>query len=166
MARSIPRPPGDDVAVAMNQLRLLVGSLTRSARSIEAQTGITNAQLFVLRQLGDDDTLSVSDLARGAHTLQGTMSTVVARLVRAGLVKKRRSVADGRRAVLSLTPRGRRLLADAPAPPTEAVLNGLTALAPRAVRRLTEGLQALIDSLGLKAVATPMLFEEMPPRER
>ena len=160
MAKPEPRPSDNDVAAAMQLLRVLVAALSRSARTIEAQTGVTNAQLFVLRQLAADGTLSVTDLARNAHTLQGTMSTVVARLGRAGLVKKIRSPDDGRRAVLSLTPKGRQLLARAPAPPTEAVLASLASLSLIDVRCLTDGLQALIASMGLKIEEAPMLFED------
>lgn len=160
MAPSTQLPSATDVATAMQLLRVLVAALSRSARSIEAQTGTTNAQLFVLRQLASDDSLSVTDLAERAHTLQGTMSTVVARLVQAGLVRKVRSPSDGRRVLLSLTARARRLLARAPAPPTEMVLESLAALTGAEVSSLVDGLQALIDSMGLAAEEVPMLFEE------
>lgn len=144
----------------MQLLRVFVAALTRSARTVEAQTGVTNAQLFVLRQLAADETLSVTGLAARAHTLQGTMSTVVARLARAGLVKKARSAADGRRAVLSLTTKGQQLLARAPAPPTEAVLAGLASLSPVDVRCLRDGLRALTGTMDLKVEEAPMLFED------
>jgi DNA-binding MarR family transcriptional regulator len=153
------------VSQAMQLLRALVAALTSSARSIESGTGITNAQLFVLRQLATDSTLSVSDLATRAHTLQGTMSTVVARLAAAGFVKKVQSTVDRRRAVLSVTPKGRRTLARAPAPPTEAVLASLAALTSHELRSLTRGLGALAASLGLRADEPPMLFEESRRRK-
>ena len=160
MARSPAHQSDRNVPDAMQLLRALVAALTSSARTIEAQTGITNAQLFVLRQLAADATLSVGDLAGKAHTLQGTMSTVVARLVAAGFVKKVRSTEDRRRAVLSVTPKGRRTLDRAPAPPTEAVLAGLASLASGDLQRLTRGLRALAVSLDLKTNEVPMLFEE------
>lgn len=163
MPRSAQQPAAGDVANAMRLLRVLVAALGRSARGIEAQTGITNAQLFVLRQLGADNTLSVTELAEKAHTLQGTMSTVVARLVRAGLIRKARSADDGRRALLSLTAKGRRILARAPAPPTEAVLTSLASLSATEVRCLIDGLQALVDSMDLSVEEAPMLFEDSGP---
>jgi DNA-binding MarR family transcriptional regulator len=167
MVDSAVRKPGLDgnVSDAMQLLRALVAALTSSARSIEARTGITNAQLFVLRQLAVHPTLSVSDLATRAHTLQGTMSTVVARLATAGFIKKVRSTEDRRRAVLSVTPKGQRTLARAPAPPTEAVLASLALLSPNELQRLTAGLGALVASLGLKVDDVPMLFEESRRRK-
>jgi len=166
MVRLTAQRSSSEVSDAMQLLRALVAAISSSARSIEAQTGITNAQLFVLRQLATDSTLSVSDLAIRAHTLQGTMSTVVARLAAAGFVKKIRSTEDRRRAVLSVTSKGERTLARAPAPPTEAVLASLASLESDDLQRLTDGLRALALALDLKTDEAPMLFEESRRRKQ
>jgi DNA-binding MarR family transcriptional regulator len=156
--------PTDDATTALNALRILVAALSQSARAVEAHTGVTNAQLFVLRQLATAPTLSVNDLAERTRTRQNTVSSVVGRLVRAGLVAKVRSAADARRAALSLTPRGRRILAKAPASPTETLITGFDALAPRQLQGLARGLTALVDALDLNVDDAPMLFED--PRRR
>ena len=44
-------------AHTLDAIRALVGALARSARSVERRTGVTTAQLFVLRQLAESDTL-------------------------------------------------------------------------------------------------------------
>jgi DNA-binding MarR family transcriptional regulator len=149
----------EDRAAALTALRGLIGSLTRSARSIESHTGITNAQLFLLRQFTTAAPMSVNELAERVHARQNTVSSVVGRLTAAGLVEKLRSSTDGRRAALSLTPKGRRLLARAPASPTEVLIAALASLSPREARHLTEGLGALVALLKLKIDEAPMLFE-------
>jgi DNA-binding MarR family transcriptional regulator len=151
---------------ALTLLRLLVDSLHRSARSVERRTGITNAQLFLLQQLGDDGPLPVKSLASRARTDQSTASTVVRRLERAGLAAKRRSKADGRSILVSLTAAGRGLLRDAPSPPTAAMLRALERIPAADARALARGLRSLARSLTLAPREPAMLFEEPPSRRR
>ena len=144
-----PRDGADDRAIALTTLRALFGALTQSARGIESRTGITNAQLFLLRQLTTADPLSINQLAARAHTRQNTVSSVVGRLVGAGLVESTRASDDARRAALSLTAKGRRMLARAPASPTEMLIAGIDSLSRRDARALADGLRALVDALDL-----------------
>lgn len=152
--------------VALRALRTLVDSLSRSARSIESRTGSTNAQLFLLRQLAGAETLSVNELAERVRTNQSTVSSVVSRIVRAGLVHRARVPEDGRRVALSLTPKGRRLLRRASTPPAEALLEALESLTDHEARALATGLAALLAALGLKPEQAPLLFEDAPHPKR
>jgi MarR family transcriptional regulator, organic hydroperoxide resistance regulator len=158
-------PAFTDRTAALTTLRALFGALTRSARAIESHTGITNAQLFLLRQLTSAEPLSINDLAERVHTRQNTVSSVVNRLVSAGLVEKIRSRDDGRRAALSLTAKGRRMLSRAPASPTEVLIAGIDALAPQQARDLADGLHALAGALDLEIEQAPLFFEETRRRK-
>jgi DNA-binding MarR family transcriptional regulator len=151
-------------ADALEHLRTLISALSHSARAVERSTGITNAQLFLLQQLATADSLSVNDLAARARTQQSTVSIVVARLVRAGLAVKRKSASDGRIAAVSLTPKGRRLLTHAPAPPTSALLHAIEELSDRDIKSLSDGLRALVSALDLSPPEVTMLFEHAPTR--
>ena len=164
MITGLHRAPDDqgspDASAALSSIRTLIAALTRSARTIESHTGITNAQLFLLRQIATSDALSINELAERARTRQNTVSSVVGRLVEAGLVEKVRSEADARRAALSLPRAGKRVLARAPSSPTEVLMAGLDSLRPQDVRNLAAGLRALITALDLTADEPPMLFED------
>lgn len=165
MHRFVPSvPPDGHRERALRAIRTLVAALSRSARSIEWRTGFTNAQLFLIRQLDAADGLSVSELARRARISQSTVSSVLGRIVRAGLVRSERSPTDGRRATLSLTPKGRRLLRHAPTPPTEALFDALSSLTDDEARNLAAGLAALLAAFGLGPAEGPMLFEDAPHR--
>lgn len=166
MIAPAPRHPASaDRATALMTLRALFGALTRSARAIESHTGITNAQLFLLRQFTSATPLSINDLAERVHTRQNTVSSVVNRLVAARLVEKVRSRDDARRAALSLTAKGRRMLSRAPASPTEVLIAGIAALAPRQARNLADGLHALVGVLDLEVEQAPLFFEEVRRRK-
>ena len=162
--RKFRRRPTAVRAQALERVRTLVAALSQSARAVERSTGVTNAQLFLLQQLAEATSRSVNDLAALARTQQSTVSIVVARLVRAGLAAKRRSDEDGRVAVISLTPKGRRLLGHAPVPPTSELLRAIEALSDRNARALADGLLALVDALGLSPPTVTMLFEHAPTR--
>jgi DNA-binding MarR family transcriptional regulator len=140
-------------------LRTVIAVLSRSARAIEARTGVTNAQLFVLQQLQTDDVLGINDLAARARTGQSAVSIVVGRLVRRGLVRRRRSVGDGRRVGVSLTVAGRALVRQAPESPTARLLAAVGRLDSADLQALARGVTALIAAMGIAGVTPSMLFE-------
>lgn len=159
----------DHPVAVLRLLRAVVAGLSNSARAIESTTGITNAQLFLLRQVGAARKISVSELADRIAARQNTVSAVLGRLTATGLVRKSASSRDGRRAELSLTPAGRRLLRRAPASPTDQLLGTLAALPAPERRALARGLGSLVTALRLDAGGAPLLFEPVrhrrPPRE-
>lgn len=146
-------------AQTLDGIRTVVGALTRSARSVERRTGVTTAQLFVLRQLAERDGLSLGEIAERTLTRQSTVSVVVARLERQGLLRRHRADDDRRRLELSLTAAGRRVLARAPTPTTGRLLVALDELTDDQLRSLATGLDALIAALGVESRAAGMLFE-------
>jgi DNA-binding MarR family transcriptional regulator len=159
-----PRPrqrsvPAADLSEALNGIRRLVTVLQSSARAIEAGTGITNAQLFLLQIVAEREGLSMGELAEAARAQQSTTSLIVGRLIRAGLLSRQPTPEDRRRIRLSLTARGRQLLRDAPTPPTARLIAALRTLSPLTLRRLVTGLEALDRALGMREVKPEMLFE-------
>jgi DNA-binding MarR family transcriptional regulator len=158
--------PLSDRERSLTLLRALVASLTRSARAVESTTGLTNAQLFLLRQTARRNEISINELAALARIRQNGVSAVVTGLVKAGMLQKVRSPADQRRAALSLTAKGRRTLTRAPVSGTEALIAGLEALDSGDLRALVRGLTALITILRLEPDRAPMLFEPPTPRAR
>lgn len=151
-------------ARALQAVRGLVAALSQSARFIERRTGITNAQLFLLRQIAADTNLSVNELAARAMTHQSTASVVLSRLERRGLVQRIPSPLDGRSVVLHLTAAGRRLLRHAPAPATSEIVDAISRLTPAEVRMLRTGLVALAREAGFQSDDSPMLFQESDHR--
>jgi DNA-binding MarR family transcriptional regulator len=148
-----------DRTVAAQCIRALVRALHQSARTVERGTGITNAQLFVLQQLGDAHALSINELAERALTRQNAVSTVVERLVRQGLVRRARAADDARRVVVTLTAAGRELLERAPEPPTTRLLTALAEMPAATLPSLARGLRALVHAMGLSEELAGMLFE-------
>jgi DNA-binding MarR family transcriptional regulator len=156
-------PSDTDRSTALRSLRAIVASLGQSARSVESRTGLTNGQLFLLRELAVTDAMTVTALAEHARARQNTVSTMLVRLVDAGLVRKARTSTDGRRAMVSLTPAGRRAIRRAPTPPTTTLLAALHRLTDADARALSKGLSALANALGVPLSEAPLLFENRSP---
>jgi DNA-binding MarR family transcriptional regulator len=152
----------------MDAVRHLVRALSASARAVESSTGISGAQLFLLRQLADAGTpLSVNELAERTRTHQSTVSGVLARLVRRRLVTRTPAPDDARRMSIALTHRGRALASEAPPTAQTQIVRGLAAIAPAQRARLADTLEAWLAASGLGGEAAPLFFErERAPKHR
>jgi DNA-binding MarR family transcriptional regulator len=174
VGKRMARQASTQQAVALQCIRALVKALHQSARAVERRTGVTNAQIFILRQLATTDGLSINAIAERALTGQNTVSTIVARLASRSLVRRGHVLSDGRRVVVTLTPAGRRLLRHAPEPPTERLLAALARMPISSVSALGRTIKALLHAMGASEEVAGMLFEndavpdarmaERPPR--
>lgn len=159
MARP-PRPSDSDIVIALDAIRRIVRVLRDSSRDAERELGVSGAQLFVLRKLGDGEKHSVSDLASRTATHQSSVSVVVQRLVAGGMVASRSAPDDRRRRELSLTARGRALLARAPEAAQDELIAGLRRMPAADGRRLAQLLVALVESMGASGEPASMFFED------
>lgn len=148
-----------DAERTMNALRRLVRALRISTVAVKRTSGISGAQLFVLRELVERPGQSLRDLVTRTLTSQSTVSEVVARLVEARLVSRRAAPDDARRAVLSPTPAGRALLRAAPPTVQADLVDGLRRISPGSLRALADGLEQWLTAAGLSDVPPTMFFE-------
>jgi DNA-binding MarR family transcriptional regulator len=147
-------------AVAMNALRRVVRGLRLAARTAERTYGVTAAQLFVLHQLVARDGCSLGELAALTETDPSSVSVVVSRLVSRRLVARRTDSGDARRAVLTLTARGRALVGRAPEPAQARLIAALQRFPRARLAALTKGLETLAEALGAVPDVEPMFFED------
>jgi DNA-binding MarR family transcriptional regulator len=149
-----------DTQAALDAIRRIVQALRESSRWSERHIGLGGAQLFVLQTLADAPGISINDLAARTHTHQSSVSTVVTRLVQAGLVRRARSGADARSVTLSLSARGRRVSERAPDVPQERLIRAIQQLTPARRRQLAAALGSVAKSMDAAAQAPAMFFEE------
>lgn len=157
---SVGNGPVQDMTTVMDSLRALVRAVRISTRAVEKAIGISGAQLFVLQQLEEAPARSVNELADRTSTHQSSVSTVVSRLVERGLVKRDPSPEDARRMQISITERGRKLLATAPRTAQSQMQEAMGRMGVERVRVLAEGLDALVRESGFSSGPVPMFFEE------
>src|SRR5690349_21643921 len=143
-------------------LRALAQVLRTGAGEATRRTGLSSAQLFVLTKLGDAPAPSLNALARRVHAHQSSVSVVVDRLVRQGLVHRIPDPADRRRKMIELTPKGRALLRRAPATVQSALVQAIASLPEAGRRTLATGLERIVRKVG--GPVEPDLFLEQGPR--
>ena len=72
--------------------------------------GLSDQQWRVLRVLGEHGTVETGRVAREAFILGPSLTGVLARMERDGLVRRERDPADQRRSVVEATPKGLKLV--------------------------------------------------------
>jgi len=72
--------------------------------------GLSDQQWRVLRVLGEQGTMETGKVAREAYLLGPSLTGVLARMERDGLVKRERDPDDQRRTVVQATAKGRKLV--------------------------------------------------------
>ncbi|MBI5278783.1 MAG: homoprotocatechuate degradation operon regulator HpaR [Burkholderiales bacterium] len=72
--------------------------------------GLSDQQWRVLRVLGEHGTVDTGRVAREAFILGPSLTGVLARMERDGLVRRERDPGDQRRSVVEATPKGRKMV--------------------------------------------------------
>jgi DNA-binding MarR family transcriptional regulator len=128
--------------------------------------GVSSAQLFVLQSLAGGPGVSLGELATLTHTDQSSVSVVVSRLVRRGLVKRAVSANDARRLELSLTTRGLALLDTAPSPLQANLLGAIQHLPEAERRHLADLIERVVDDAGIGQEPPEMMLEGEEQRRK
>ncbi|MCB9786686.1 MAG: MarR family transcriptional regulator [Deltaproteobacteria bacterium] len=151
------RPKGE-AEHALQELRRLVHGIRRASYAAERSSGVTGAQLFVLRELSLEPGTSLRRLSERTLTDPSSVSVIVARLVERGLVTRERDPTDRRKIALTLSTKGAQLLARAPEPYQTRLIGMLRSLPPSDLDVLRVVLSSMSDALGVNRAA-PLFFE-------
>lgn len=121
----------------LRSLRRLTRAIDLHSKRLARHYELTGPQLICLREVLRQEIATPTAIARAVSLSQGTVTGILDRLERTGLITRVRSTSDKRRILVELTERGRELVAAAPSPLHEQFSGRLSAL--------HEGEQAMID---------------------
>jgi DNA-binding MarR family transcriptional regulator len=99
----------DDALEFMRILCELDHELQSTSKHMESRLGITGPQRLVIRILGSNPRISAGALATILHVHPSTLTGVLQRLEARRIVERTSDPEDGRRVILELTAKGRRL---------------------------------------------------------
>lgn len=159
MAKSAPAAPHPDAQRILDSLRVLVREIRISSTTAEQATGLSAAQLFVLRVLVREQGLSINDLAAQTLTHQSSVSVVVSKLESAGLIERRQAKDDARRVALHPTKTGNALAKRSPDPIQERLVASLNQLPATTRRQLANVLNQWVAVMGVSSSEPEMFFE-------
>jgi len=133
----------------LDSIRRLVQEMRWADRKAESTLGLSGAQLFVMKRLGEKPAISVNELAERTCTHQSSVSVVVRRLEEKGLVKRRKSRSDRRRAELSLTRQGQKLLTRSIKSPQDRIIESINSMPVGDRKQLAMRLAEVLEAMGL-----------------
>jgi DNA-binding MarR family transcriptional regulator len=99
----------------LTTLRRIIRATDLHSKHLEKIAGLTAPQLLLLELLRNGEVIA-SQLARQMSLSQATVTTIIDRLEKRGLVRRRRSNSDKRRVYTALTTAGTVALQNAPRP--------------------------------------------------
>lgn len=97
-------------------LRRIIRAADLQSKHLEKTAGLTSPQLLLMQAIQDHGEITVGELAREISLSQATVTTIIDRLEKRGLVYRERSQRDKRRVYAHLTDAGRNMLSKAPTP--------------------------------------------------
>jgi len=134
----------DQVLVSLRQI---IRAIDLHSKRLERESGLTGPQLLVMQLIGSSGEITAGVIARNVSLSQATVTSIIDRLERKGLLRRERSTDDKRKVMVSLTAQGGKALEAAPTLMQESFIN--------AFNRLEDWEQALILS-SLQRVASMM----------
>jgi len=144
----------------MDAIRRIVQAARQSSAQCERVSGLTAAQLLVMKSIDAHPGLSINDLAALTLTHQASVSEVVIRLEGRGLLVRERSAEDARRREIQLTAAGKDALAKPVETIQETLMMAMDRLPDEVLEHLAGGLDRLIEEAGIGQGPPPMLFED------
>ncbi len=150
----------------INDIRRLVQSIRLASGESEKRVGLSAAQLFVLHKLGEENELSINDLAQRTLTHQSSVSVIVQKLVYQGLVMRSKSEEDARQLQISLTRKGRALLKKAPHAVQDILIAALKKMPPKSRKEFARTLSQFLDKAGISGKAASLLFDDSTSKKK
>lgn len=102
-------PALGDVLEFMRLLWAVDHGLQSTSKRMNATLGFTGPQRLVIRMTGKFPGISAGELAQILHVHKSSLTGVLQRLEERGILKRATDPEDGRRAIFSLTAKGREL---------------------------------------------------------
>jgi DNA-binding MarR family transcriptional regulator len=154
--RDLPSPVKTQASVSDNvliSLRRIIQAIDLHSRQLARQHGITTPQLIILKQIQGQEAMTVSEVARQVSLKQATVTDILNRLERNGLVLREKDTNDRRQVLVKETDVGKKLLETAPSPLQETFLEKFEDL---------ENWQQNMILASLQLLGTMMADDEVP----
>ena len=141
-----PKPQGETLQF-MQRLWTLTHALEVRSKKMAKTLGVTGPQRLVIRLLGQTPGLGARDIAKTLGLHPSTLTGILARLEKQGMLRREVDGADRRRARFELTAAGKRIDKERKGTVEAAVRRALTRVSPTVIANTTALLELLVDEL-------------------
>lgn len=145
----------DEILIA---LRRITRAIDIHSKRLVKRSGLTAPQLVVIQALRKDGEMAPSAIARAVSLSQATVTSILDRLERAGLISRRRSDSDRRVVLVGLTPDGLEKAGAAPELFQAGFIREFQKLEPWEQHMLIASLQRVAELMDAEEIdASPIL---------
>ncbi len=144
----------------VNGLRRIVRAIELYSQEVYKEYGLTGPQLWAMKTLSRRGPLATSELAEALAVQPSTLSVLVDRLEKRGLVRRVRPREDRRFVEITLTPKGKALAARAPQPAQGRLLHGLKRLSARELTAVHASVDRLVTMMEARTVEPRFFFSD------
>ncbi|WP_437488671.1 MarR family transcriptional regulator [Sorangium sp. So ce1014] len=136
MTATLPQPERPEIDAIVEMILYLYTESRRLTKGMASGFGLTGPQLTILKLLESFQDLSLSTLSERIRAQNSTVTGIVDRMEREGLVRRERSKADRRVVHLRLSEKGARLAREIQVEPMEIFRSALLSLSSTDLRDL------------------------------
>ncbi|WP_441288063.1 MarR family winged helix-turn-helix transcriptional regulator [Sorangium sp. KYC3313] len=136
MTATLPPPERPEIDAIVEMIIYLYTESRRLTKGMASGFGLTGPQLTILKLLESFQDLSLSTLSERIRAQNSTVTGIVDRMEREGLVRRERSKADRRVVHLRLSEKGARLAREIQVEPMEIFRSALLSLSSTDLRDL------------------------------
>jgi DNA-binding MarR family transcriptional regulator len=152
--------PDAAISEIMQSLRRIFKAIHDYSHEVSNKFGITGPQLWALKTISQEESLSLRDLSERTYLHPSTVTGVIDRLERKGYVIRRRDEADRRVVYVELTAEGSRLAKRAPNPAQGKMIYGLKNLKKRDLYLIYGSVQKLVEIMEARNVRATFFFDQ------
>lgn len=145
----------DQVLVSLRQI---IRAIDLHSKKLERDSGLTGPQLLVMQLISTHGEITSGVIAREVSLSQATVTSILDRLERKGMLKRERSTTDKRKVIVSLTEEGVIALEKAPTLMQESFIRSFNQLEDWEQSLILSSLQRVSDMMNATDLdAAPLL---------
>jgi len=156
------KPISRDTAITeiMESLRRIFKAIQDYSYDVSDKFGTTGPQLWALKTISQNESLSLGELGRRMYLHPSTITGLIDRLEKKGLVERDRDQTDRRVIKLNLTLKGRGLVKRAPNPIQGKMIYGLRRLKRKELNSIHHSVQKLVEVMEVQDVKATFFFDQ------
>lgn len=156
------KPISRDTAITeiMQSLRRIFKAIQDYSYEVSDKFGTTGPQLWALKTISQTESLHLGELGRRMYLHPSTITGLIDRLEKKGLVERDRDQTDRRVIKLRLTSKGKGLVKRAPNPIQGKMIYGLIKLKRKDLNSIHHSVQKLVEVMEVQDVKATFFFDQ------
>lgn len=147
-------------------LRKINQAISLHSKNLNRRFGLTGPQLVILNEIARHEAITVTQLARSISLSQATVTDILNRLGKKGLVERTRDTIDRRRVLVRITPQCNDILSQAPPALQDTFVDQYTNLPEWEQLMILSALKRIVDLMSAEKIdAAPFLATDVLPAE-